>query len=61
VLALALVDKALATPGSEVTLVFGEHPGPGNDPNGDFGFQRLHATVQPSPYDEFARTEYRRD
>lgn len=61
VLALSLVDNALAEPGSEVTLVYGEHPGPGNDPNRDFGFRRLRATVQPSPYDAFARSEYRRN
>lgn len=61
VLALSLVDNGVAAPGSEVTLVFGEHPGPGNDARGDFDFQRLRATVQPSPYDEFARTEYRKD
>jgi len=41
--------------------VFGEHPGPANDPNGDFGFTPLRATVQPSPYNEFARTQHRKD
>jgi vanillate/3-O-methylgallate O-demethylase len=61
ILSLALLDTDHATPGTEVTLVHGEHPGPGNDPDADFGFARLRATVQPAPYDEFARTQYRSD
>ena len=61
ILALSLVAREHAAPGTEVTLVYGEHPGPGNDPGGDFGFRRLRATVQPAPYNEFARTQYRRN
>ena len=61
ILSLSLVDAEFAEPGTEVTFVWGEHPGPGNDPDGDFGFQRLKATVQASPYNEHARTEYRKD
>jgi vanillate/3-O-methylgallate O-demethylase len=61
ILALALVDREHAAPGTEVELVYGSHPGPGNDPASDFGFERLRAIVQPSPYNEFARDQYRRD
>jgi vanillate/3-O-methylgallate O-demethylase len=59
ILALALVDPSNAAPGTEVTLVLGEHPGPGNDPDADFGYTRVRATVQPAPYSDFARTHYR--
>ena len=61
VLALSLVDTAHAEPGTAVTLVFGEHPGPAANGDAEAGFTRLRATVQPSPYDAFARTEYRKD
>ncbi len=61
ILALSLVDSDVAAPGTEVELVFGSHPGPGSDPDGDFGYQRLRATIQPSPYGEFARDSYRRN
>jgi hypothetical protein len=53
VLSLALVDKKYAMPGTEVTFVWGEHPGPGTAPDADLGFSRIKATVQPSPYNEF--------
>ncbi|MEE6169691.1 MULTISPECIES: hypothetical protein [unclassified Mycolicibacterium] len=59
-LALALIDEDIA-PGSEVTFVWGRHPGPGTAPDADTGFTRVKATVQPAPYDEFARTGYRND
>ncbi|MEU3619989.1 aminomethyl transferase family protein [Streptomyces sp. NPDC006872] len=61
VLAQSLVDPAHAVPGTEVSVVWGEHPGFGTDPEADLGFPRIRATVQPSPYDRHARTEYRRD
>ncbi|KPI00189.1 glycine cleavage T protein (aminomethyl transferase) [Actinobacteria bacterium OK074] len=61
VLSLALLDKAHAEPGTEVSVVWGEHPGPGTDPDADLGLPRIRATVHPSPYDEHARTRYRRD
>jgi vanillate/3-O-methylgallate O-demethylase len=61
ILALSLIENDSAVPGTEVSVVFGEHPGPGNDPDGDFDFKRLRATVQPSPYNEFARTQYRKN
>jgi vanillate/3-O-methylgallate O-demethylase len=61
VLALSLVDKQYAEPGTQVTLVWGEHPGSGTAPDADLGFVRLRATVQPSPYNEHAREKYRKD
>lgn len=60
-LALALIDEDFAAPGTEVTFVWGRHPGPGTDPEADTGFTRVKATVQPAPYDEYARTQYRKD
>ncbi len=59
ILSLALVSGKFAVPGTEVTVSWGEHPGPGTDPNADLGFPTLRATVQPSPYSEIARTTYR--
>lgn len=59
VLSLSLVDHAAAQPGTQVEVVWGQHPGHGTAPEADLGLPRLRATVQPSPYDEFARTGYR--
>jgi len=61
VLALSLVESASAAAGTQVELVYGSHPGAGTDPDADLGFPRLRATVQPSPYNAFARIDYRRD
>jgi vanillate/3-O-methylgallate O-demethylase len=61
VLALALVENSSATPGTEVEVVWGEHPGPGRPAGVDLGFARLRATVAPAPFDEHARTTYRLD
>jgi glycine cleavage system aminomethyltransferase T len=61
VLAQTLIDSEYATAGSEVSVVWGEHPGSGTDPEADLGFPRIRATVQPSPFNEHARTFYRRD
>ena len=59
ILSLALVDSPVAKPGTEVTLVWGEHPGPGTDPDADLDHVRFTATVRPAPYNEYARTQYR--
>lgn len=59
ILSLALVSEQFARPGTEVTVTWGEHPGPGTAPDADLGFARLRATVQPSPYSDVARTTYR--
>jgi vanillate/3-O-methylgallate O-demethylase len=56
VLSLALLDKQHAEPGTEVHVVWGEHPGTGADPD----FSLIRATVHPAPFDEHARTAYRR-
>ncbi|MFF3488588.1 aminomethyl transferase family protein [Streptomyces sp. NPDC002701] len=61
VLSLTLIDAAHAAPGTEVSVVWGEHPGQGTEPEADLGFPRIRATVQPSPFDRHARTDYRRD
>ncbi|MCG7208545.1 aminomethyl transferase family protein [Streptomyces arenae] len=59
VLAQALIDRDRTAPGTEVTVVWGEHPGSGTDPGADLGFPRIRATVRPSPFNEHARTLYR--
>ncbi len=59
ILSLALVNNQYAQPGTEVTVTWGEHPGPGTAPDADLGFPKLRATVQVSPYSEVARTTYR--
>jgi vanillate/3-O-methylgallate O-demethylase len=61
VLALSLIDNEHAAPGTQVELAWGEHPGGDVDPEADFGFTRIRTTVQPSPYNEYARTKYRAD
>lgn len=61
VLALTLVDKSIATPGTEVEVVWGQHPGEGTAPDADLDFPRMRATVQPCPYNEVSRTAYRQD
>ncbi|GAA3339291.1 aminomethyltransferase family protein [Curtobacterium pusillum] len=59
ILALSVIEDAFAEPGSEVEVVWGEHPGAGTAADADLGFPRIRATVQPSPFDSFARTQYR--
>lgn len=61
ILSLAVIDRKYAAPGTEVSFVWGQHPGPGTDPDADLGFARIKATVQPTPYNEFTRTRYRVD
>jgi len=60
ILSLAVIDKEHAAPGTEVTVVWGDHPGPGTAPDADLGFPRLRATVRPVPFNEWARANYRR-
>jgi vanillate/3-O-methylgallate O-demethylase len=59
ILALTLIDNEYATPGTKVTVVWGEHPGPATDTDADLGFPGIRATVAPAPYDAHARTLYR--
>ncbi|WP_433381215.1 aminomethyl transferase family protein [Actinoplanes sp. CA-142083] len=61
VIALSLIDLEHATPGTQVEVVWGDHPGPGTPAGADLGLPRIRATVQPAPYNEHARTQYRRD
>jgi vanillate/3-O-methylgallate O-demethylase len=61
ILSLALIGKQHAGPGTEVTVTWGEHPGPGTAPDADLGFPRIRGTVHPAPYDAHARTQYRRN
>jgi vanillate/3-O-methylgallate O-demethylase len=60
ILALTIIGKEFAEPGTEVSVVWGEHPGAGTSPDADLGFPRIRATVAPAPYDAHARTQYRR-
>ena len=60
ILALGLIDKRYAAPGTQVDVAWGEHPGPGTPPEAHRDFPRLRARVEPAPYDAHARTEYRR-
>ena len=61
ILSLTLIDKRYAEPGTEVTVAWGEHPGPGTDAGAHLGFPRIRATVASAPYDEHARQVYRQD
>jgi glycine cleavage system aminomethyltransferase T len=61
ILSLALVERRCAAAGTAVTVAWGEHPGPDAPANADSRFARLRAIVQPAPYNEFARTQYRKD
>ena len=59
IFSIARVDPEVAKPGSQVNVVWGEHPGPGADAAVLDSFPRIRAEVQPAPIDEFARTTYR--
>ena len=49
ILALTIIDKQSAEPGTGVSVVWGEHPGAGTSPDADLGFPRIRATVAPAP------------
>lgn len=51
ILGLALIENPSAASGTEVTVLWGEAS----------SYRRIRATVQPAPYNEFARTQYRQD
>jgi vanillate/3-O-methylgallate O-demethylase len=61
ILGLALIAESYAAPGTEVTVIWGESAGPGAASAAGSGHHRIRATVQPAPYNEFARTHYRQD
>jgi glycine cleavage system aminomethyltransferase T len=58
---LAVIDKDHAEPGAEVTLLWGQHPGPETGPDHRDGMETIRAVVQPAPYYDYARTSYRAD
>ena len=60
ILALTLIGKEHAAPGTRVTVTWGEHPGAGTAADADLGFPKIRATVAPAPYDAYAATRYRR-
>jgi hypothetical protein len=60
ILALTLIDRQFAEPGTEVSVAWGEHPGAGTSPDAGLGFPHIRATVAPAPCDAHARTQYRR-
>jgi len=60
ILALTLINKEYAAPGTQVTVTWGEHPGEGAAPDAGLGFPLIRATVAPAPYDAYAATQYRR-
>jgi vanillate/3-O-methylgallate O-demethylase len=61
ILGLALIDNQYAAPGTEVTVLWGENPPPGAAPVTGATCHRIRAKIQPAPYNEFARTQYRKD
>jgi glycine cleavage system aminomethyltransferase T len=61
ILALTLIDEEAAGPGTEVEVVWGEHPGAAGPADADLGFPRVRATVHPAPFNRHARTLYRRN
>jgi len=59
-LSLAVVDVAYATPGTEITLVWGEEGGGSSKPTVERHRQaEIRVTVAPVPYAEVARSSYR--
>ena len=61
-LTLAVVDRAYAAPGTEVTLVWGEPEGGTSKPTVEPHLQmEIRAVVAPAPYSQVARESYRRD
>ncbi len=58
-LSLGLIDRAHAAPGTEVEIAWGEHPGADAPADAHRDFPRIRAIVQPSPYNQVARSSYR--
>jgi len=60
ILSLALVDSEHAKPGTEVSVAWGDLPVGADSDEAHRGLPRIRATVAPSPYNDFARTQYRK-
>ncbi|HEX3804003.1 MAG TPA: hypothetical protein VHV75_14275 [Solirubrobacteraceae bacterium] len=45
-LSTSLVEQEYAEPGTQVTVVWGAHPGPGTAPDADLDFPRIRATAE---------------
>ncbi|HEY4364825.1 MAG TPA: hypothetical protein VGN17_27915 [Bryobacteraceae bacterium] len=59
-ISLAMVDNALAVPGEQVTLIWGEEGGGSSKPTVEHHRQiEIRATVAAAPYGEIARVAYR--
>jgi glycine cleavage system aminomethyltransferase T len=56
---LATVDVAHSTPGTEVTVLWGEAPNSAKPQVEEHRLWKIRATVAPVPYVQFARDEYR--
>ncbi|MBL1098371.1 aminomethyltransferase family protein [Streptomyces coffeae] len=56
---LATIAKEHATPGTEVTVVWGEQPNSAKPQVEEHRLWEIRATVAPVPYVQFARTSYR--
>ncbi|WP_069862706.1 aminomethyltransferase family protein [Streptomyces malaysiensis] len=56
---LATIAKEYAEPGTEVTVVWGEHPRSAKPQVEDHKQWEIRATVAPVPFVQFARTNYR--
>ncbi|OLT04643.1 glycine cleavage system protein T [Pseudonocardia sp. CNS-004] len=56
---LATVDVAHSTPGTEVTVLWGEEPNSAKPQVEEHRLWKIRATVAPVPYVQFARDEYR--
>jgi vanillate/3-O-methylgallate O-demethylase len=61
ILSLGLVDAEFAAPGTRLDFIWGEHAGPNAGPDAEKDFQSLKVTVEASPYNEHARSDYRKD
>jgi glycine cleavage system aminomethyltransferase T len=59
VVSLAVVDEGIATPGTEVRVVWGENPRSAKPSVEPHEQTEIRATVESAPLDRFARTKYR--
>lgn len=58
---LAVIENDFAKPGTELSLLWGQHPGPAAGVDYRENFERIRVVVQPAPYYDYARTQYRVD